>query len=131
MHQKLSRVDRLPAATLLVCMEQVITKRVDDKLHEPFEEAMVELPEAHVGSAVDLLGQRKGTMLDLSNSTGGLTRLTYRIPTRCALLDIPCFLWLFTYAGHQSGHDGMALRLPCFLSSSSPRLGFLVCGHQT
>ncbi|KAK9842368.1 hypothetical protein WJX84_007744 [Apatococcus fuscideae] len=61
---------------------KVITKRVDDKLHEPFEEAMVELPEAHVGSAVDLLGQRKGTMLDLSNSTGGLTRLTYRIPTR-------------------------------------------------
>lgn len=42
----------------------------------------MELPEAHVGSAVDLLGQRKGTMQDLSNSTGGLTRLTYRIPTR-------------------------------------------------
>ncbi len=61
---------------------QVITKKVEDKLHEPFEQAMVELPEAHVGSAVDLLGQRKGTMEDLSNSTGGLTRLTYRIPTR-------------------------------------------------
>ena len=62
---------------------QVITKKVDGALHEPYEEAVVELPEEHVGAAVDLLGQRKGTMLDLSNSTGGLTRLAYRIPTRC------------------------------------------------
>lgn len=73
--------------TLAVCIGQVITKQVEGHQHEPFEEAVVELPEAHVGSAVDLLGQRKGTMQDLSNSTGGLTRLTYRIPTRSVVLS--------------------------------------------
>lgn len=54
---------------------QVITKQIDGHKCEPYEEAVVEVPEEHVGPVVDMLGQRKGQMLDLvAGETGGLTR---------------------------------------------------------
>lgn len=54
---------------------QVITKQVDGHKCEPYEEAVVEVPEEHVGPVVDMLGQRKGQMLDLvAGDNGGLTR---------------------------------------------------------
>lgn len=63
---------------------QVITKK-DSEGHtlEPFEEALVEVPEEFVGPVVDLLGSRKGQMADMSTSDQGLTRVTYVMPTRC------------------------------------------------
>jgi len=62
----------------------VITKEIDGKKCEPFEEALLEVPEEHMGPAMDLLGARKGSMLDMAPSTGvGSTqRIKYRIPTR-------------------------------------------------
>lgn len=55
---------------------QVITKQVDGHKYEPFEEAVVEVPEEHVGPVVDMLGQRKGQMVDMSGGadSGSLTR---------------------------------------------------------
>lgn len=63
---------------------QVITKMVDGKKYEPYEEAHVEVPQEHMGQVVDLLGQRKGQMLDMGAAVGeGTTqRVKYRIPTR-------------------------------------------------
>ena len=43
----------------------------------------MEVPEEFVGSCVDLLGGRKGQMVDLSVNTEGLSKLKYKIPTRC------------------------------------------------
>jgi predicted membrane GTPase involved in stress response len=62
---------------------QVITRTgaKGEKL-EPFEEAVIEVPEEHVGQVVDLMGSRKGTMQDMSASAEGGSRVTYRIPTR-------------------------------------------------
>lgn len=62
---------------------QVITQ-LDEQGHklEPYEEAVVEVPESHMGGVVDLMGSRKGQMQDMSASTEGLNRVTYRIPTR-------------------------------------------------
>jgi GTP-binding protein len=62
---------------------KVITK-TDEEGHklEPFEEALVEVPEEYVGPVVDLLGSRKGQMSDLHTADSGLTRITYVIPTR-------------------------------------------------
>lgn len=62
----------------------VITKEVNGKKHEPFEEAMVEVPEEHMGPVVDLLGQRKGQMLEMgpASGSGATQRVKYRIPTR-------------------------------------------------
>jgi len=48
---------------------QVITKQVDGHKYEPFEEAVIEVPEEHVGPVVDMLGQRKGQMMDLVAGT--------------------------------------------------------------
>lgn len=54
---------------------QVITKQIDGHKCEPYEEAVIEVPEEHVGPVVDMLGQRKGQMLDLvAGEAGGLTR---------------------------------------------------------
>lgn len=49
---------------------------------EPFEEALVEVPEAYVGTVMDLMGRRKGVMLDMSSETGTMSILKYKVPTR-------------------------------------------------
>ena len=49
---------------------------------ETHEEAVVEVPEEFVGPVVDILGSRRGQMVDLITSDQGLTRVTYTIPTR-------------------------------------------------
>ncbi len=69
----------------------VITKEVGGKKHEPFEEALVEVPQEHMGQVVDLLGQRKGQMLEMGQAAGeGATqRVKYRIPTRGLLVRLP------------------------------------------
>ncbi|CAL8466846.1 g6382 [Coccomyxa elongata] len=62
---------------------KVITqKSKDDKTLEPYEEAVIEVPEAHMGGVVDLMGSRKGQMVDMAASSEGLNRVTYVIPTR-------------------------------------------------
>ncbi len=67
-----------------MCLRVQVITREDDKGHklEPYEEAIVEVPESHMGGVVDLMGSRKGQMLDMAASTEGLNRVTYRIPTR-------------------------------------------------
>lgn len=72
---------------------------------EPYEEAVIEVPEAHMGGVVDLMGSRKGQMVDMAASSEGLNRVTYVIPTRgllglrnsiltatkvCTALQTPC-----------------------------------------
>ena len=50
---------------------------------EPYEEVHLEVPEAHVGTAVDLLGQRRGQMIDMQHGgADGTAHLTYIVPTR-------------------------------------------------
>eukprot|EP00803_Ostreobium_quekettii_P009289 evm.model.scf_994EXC.6 EVM.evm.TU.scf_994EXC.6 scf_994EXC:34450-44004(+) len=61
---------------------KVITKNVDGKAHEPFEEALVEVPEEHMGAVVEIFGRRKGRMLDMSAGLGTTQVLKYMIPTR-------------------------------------------------
>lgn len=60
----------------------VITKTIDGVKCEPYEEAIVEVPEEYVGVVVDLMGRRKGSMLDMSPGIGSTTILKYKVPTR-------------------------------------------------
>ncbi|GLJ28480.1 hypothetical protein SUGI_0560280 [Cryptomeria japonica] len=62
---------------------KVINKKVNDKLFEPYEIAIVEVPETYVGGVVELLGKRRGQMLDVQ-ATGqeNTTVVKYKIPTR-------------------------------------------------
>ncbi|XP_002989923.2 putative elongation factor TypA-like SVR3, chloroplastic [Selaginella moellendorffii] len=61
---------------------RVIHKVLNGKKLEPYEDAIVEVPEQYVGAAVDLLGKRRGQMLDMQASELGNTILKYRLPTR-------------------------------------------------
>ena len=62
---------------------KVITHRDEEgTLMEPVEEAVIEVPEEHVGAVTSLMGSRKAQMLDLSGGSEGTTRIKYTIPTR-------------------------------------------------
>ncbi|XP_020258532.1 uncharacterized protein LOC109834929 [Asparagus officinalis] len=61
---------------------KVINKKVDEKLLEPFETATVEVPEEYMGPVVELLGKRRGLMVDMQGGTEGTTFIKYKIPTR-------------------------------------------------
>ncbi|XP_058205859.1 putative elongation factor TypA-like SVR3, chloroplastic isoform X2 [Rhododendron vialii] len=62
---------------------KVINKKVDDKLLEPYEIATVEVPEAHTGPVVEVLGKRRGLMFEMQGlGSEGTTLLKYKIPTR-------------------------------------------------
>lgn len=54
---------------------QVITREVDGVKCEPYEEAVVEVPETYVGSVVELFAQRKGEMMDMQPSIEVSVRL--------------------------------------------------------
>ncbi len=57
------------------------------ELLEPFEEVLIDVPEAYVGVVIQKLGGRRGQMLEMRNSgrsdgTGGLVRIVYKMPAR-------------------------------------------------
>jgi GTP-binding protein len=49
---------------------------------EPFEEVYIETSAETVGVVVELLGARRGQMLDLQNSTDGSVHIKFLVPTR-------------------------------------------------
>ncbi|GLC42783.1 Putative elongation factor TypA-like svr3, chloroplastic [Pleodorina starrii] len=61
---------------------KVITREVEGKTCEPYEEAIVDVPENYVGAVVELFAQRKGEMVDLIPSIQGASRVKFRIATR-------------------------------------------------
>jgi GTP-binding protein len=67
---------------LAVSRPQVITKRVDNELHEPFEELIVDVEEQHQGSMMQNLAERKGDLKNMVSDGHGRIRLEYVIPTR-------------------------------------------------
>jgi len=68
---------------LLIGPPSVITKKVDGKVHEPFESVEVNVPEEYTGPVVDLLNRRKGEMLNMGTSgTDGQMSVSYLVPTR-------------------------------------------------
>ena len=68
---------------LCVSQPQVILQRgADGKVHEPYEDAVIDLDEAYSGAVVAELNRRLGIMRDMRPSATGRTRLEYRIPAR-------------------------------------------------
>ena len=61
---------------------QVIIKKVDGKILEPFEIAHIEVPEEYSGAAIQELSQRKGSMKSLVTNEHGITLMEFSIPTR-------------------------------------------------
>ncbi|MFN7453490.1 MAG: translational GTPase TypA, partial [Pseudobdellovibrionaceae bacterium] len=67
---------------LCVSKPQVVYKREGDKLLEPFELAVIDIEDSHVGVVTEKLGQRKGVMTNMASKGSGRTRLEFRIPAR-------------------------------------------------
>jgi len=66
-----------------VSRPRVITRRVEEGLQEPYEEAVVEVPSDMVGTVIEKLGGRKGEMTEMKPmGDSGTTRLRFRIPAR-------------------------------------------------
>ena len=67
---------------LTVGKPQVVTKKVDGKLKEPFEHLTVDVPEEYLGAVTQLLAARKGRMEKMSNHGTGWVRMEFIVPSR-------------------------------------------------
>jgi GTP-binding protein len=67
---------------LQVSKPEVITRRHDERLEEPLELAVVDVPETFVGVVTEALGRRKGRMTKMVNHGKGRVRLEFEIPSR-------------------------------------------------
>jgi GTP-binding protein len=65
-----------------VSRPEVILREQDQTLLEPFEEVYIETSPDTVGTVVEMLGARRGQMLDMQNNQGDTVRLRYLVPTR-------------------------------------------------
>jgi GTP-binding protein len=64
---------------------QVVTKEIDGVTQEPVEELTVEVPDEHVGPVQQELGMRRAELVNQHLTGRGVTRLTYKLPTRALL----------------------------------------------
>ncbi|OQX61375.1 MAG: hypothetical protein B5M51_08100 [Anaerolinea sp. 4484_236] len=85
---------------LQVSRPEVIFREKDDgtKL-EPYEKVFIESSPETIGSVIEMLGRRRGRMLEMQDGGDGNTRLVYVVPTR-GLLG---FRYQFLTATHGTG----------------------------
>ncbi|GAB4430158.1 MAG: translational GTPase TypA [Anaerolineales bacterium] len=62
--------------------EVIFHEGEDGTLLEPYEEVHIETGSDTVGVVVEMLGSRRGQMLDMHDTGQGMTRLVYLVPTR-------------------------------------------------
>jgi len=67
---------------LTVGKPQVVIKKVDGKVHEPFENLTIDAPEEYLGAITQLLAGRKGRMEGMSNHGTGWVRMEFIVPSR-------------------------------------------------
>jgi len=67
---------------LTVGKPQVVTKTIDGKLHEPFEQLTIDAPEEYLGAITQLLAARRGRMEGMSNHGTGWVRMEFLVPSR-------------------------------------------------
>jgi GTP-binding protein len=61
---------------------EIITHRDGERLLEPMEHLVIDIPEEYIGAVTQKVGPRRGTMLKMVNHGTGRVRLEYRIPAR-------------------------------------------------
>lgn len=67
---------------LQVSMPEVIYRKDGDRLLEPMELLMVDIPEDHMGVVMEIIGARKGEMANMTSLGPNQLRLEFRIPAR-------------------------------------------------
>jgi GTP-binding protein len=89
----------------------ILRQGEDGEMLEPFEEVYIETSAETVGVVVELLGARRGQMLDMQNLTDGSVHLKFLVPTRGLLGFRYQFLTATRGAGvmHTLFHDYLPL----------------------
>jgi GTP-binding protein len=67
---------------LTVGKPQVVTREIDGTLHEPVEFVSIDVPEEYLGAVTQLLGTRRGQLVDVVNHGTGWVRIDQRVPAR-------------------------------------------------
>ncbi len=65
-----------------VSRPEIVTKTVADRVVEPVEELVIDVPEDHQGIVIAQVGERRGVMTKMVNNGSGRVRLEFRIPAR-------------------------------------------------
>ena len=65
-----------------VSRPRVIVKKGPEGLLEPFEEAVIEVPEQFIGVVMEKMGSRRGEMVEMKPTDRGPVRLRFRVPSR-------------------------------------------------
>lgn len=68
-----------------VSKPEVIYRYIDGVKCEPMELAIVDVAEEYCGVVIEMFGIRKGELINMSNGSGGYTRLEFIIPSRCLI----------------------------------------------
>ncbi len=63
-------------------MPEVVVREIDGKKFEPVETVVVDVPQTHVGTVTQLLGERRGVMGKMSPIGASRARVEYRVPSR-------------------------------------------------
>ena len=67
---------------LQVSRPEIVTKAVNDKILEPIEELVIDVPDGFQGVVIAQVGSRRGTMTKMVDHGSGRVRLEFRIPAR-------------------------------------------------
>ncbi len=67
---------------LAVGRPQVITRDIDGRRCEPYEQLVIDVPSGCQGAVMQQIGARKGDLVDMQPDGRGRVRLEYRVPSR-------------------------------------------------
>ena len=67
---------------LTVGQPQVLTREIDERVHEPVERLAIDVPEDYVGVVTQLVALRKGRLEQMVNHGTGWVRMEYLVPAR-------------------------------------------------
>ncbi len=65
-----------------VSKPEVIYKEVDGQKQEPYEQIEIEVAQEVQGVVVEMLGQRRGSLIDMKYRDDGTVHYVYKVPTR-------------------------------------------------
>jgi GTP-binding protein len=68
-----------------VSKPEVIFRYIDGRKCEPIELAVIDVANQYTGVVIEMFGQRKGELKNMTLGTGGYTRLEFHIPSRSLL----------------------------------------------
>ncbi|HNX38741.1 MAG TPA: GTP-binding protein, partial [Candidatus Cloacimonadota bacterium] len=65
-----------------VSKPRVLFKEVDGKVTEPIELVVVDVAEEFVGVVIDMMGSRRGEIINMTPAVDGYSRLEFKVPSR-------------------------------------------------